>query len=110
MSAITPSGSGGANSTTTVVGATNPLVVNVAMPTAATEYSWTVPDGAKQFLIKGRILDEIQFSYMAGQSGTLYITIPRGCHYEESDVSTTSKTLYLQSAQGGQVLEVLVWT
>lgn len=111
MSAFTPAGSGGAPSTTTIVGATNPTIAHVTMPVSGTEYSYTVPTGAKQFLVKLQSLAVLQLAYVSGQSGTTYITVPRGCFYAESDLTLTAPvTLYFQANTATQVLEVVFWT
>jgi hypothetical protein len=111
MSVFTPAGSGGVVGTTTVVGATNPAISNVAMASASTEYSFVVPTNAKQFMLKLRGTASLQVAYTVGQSNTLYITVPRSCFYGESDLSLSAPvTLYFQSDQPAQVAEILVWT
>lgn len=110
MSAFTPAGSGGATSSVVVTGATNPLIVNLALVTAATEYSYPLPANTKQYQIKLREgAATLQIADTAGQSGTLYITVPRYCFLMESDLSA-STTLYMQASENSQIAEIRIWT
>lgn len=113
MSLLTPAGSAGVPlNIPSITGATTPTVVNVPMASAGTEYSYTFPTGTKQYLIKARVRDVLQFSYVSGNSGTTYVTIQPGVWYGESDITLPAgRTIYIQSAtQGSQTLEVLLWT
>jgi hypothetical protein len=103
--------SAGGQQSLTISGATTPTTVNVSMPLAATEYSYTLPAGCKQFIVKLRQLSSLKVAYVSGQSGTTYLEVPRGCFYAESGLTlSTGVTLYFQSPAAGQVLEVQVWT
>jgi hypothetical protein len=110
MSAFTPAGSGGVTTTIQITGATNPQVANVSMPMAGTEYSFTLPTNTKQYAIKLRGSGRIQIAYVAGQSSTLYYTIPRYCYASESDLSlSASLDLFFQSDLAAQVAEIWYW-
>lgn len=110
MSAFTPAGSGGLIPTVSVSGATTPTVAELDLTLAATEYSYTVPTNAKQFLLKLRSPAVLQVSYVSGQSGTTYITVPRGCFYAESDLNLSGPvTIYMQSPSAAQVAEITLW-
>lgn len=111
MASFTPSGSGGQSLIVSVEGATNPLVSNVSLPTAATEVGILLPNDTKQFLIKLRDpLAKLQLSYASGQSGIVYFTISPGCFYSDSDLSISGITLYVQSPSASQVVELVTWT
>lgn len=111
MSYFTPAGSGGAPQNVTVNGATTPLVVNVSILLAATEYSYVLPTDCKQFLIKLRNSGRLQVSYSAGQSGITYLTVPSQCFYAESDLALTAPTtIYFQSNLASQIAELQIWT
>lgn len=112
MSQFTPTGgSGGLPLVTTASGATNPLLDNVVMTTAGFEYSYVLPTGCRQYIIKLRDTARLQLSYVVGQSGTNYITVPRGCFLSEDDLLTTSTiTIYFQSDVAAQVAEIISWT
>lgn len=111
MSAFTPSGSGGATGSVVVQGSTNPVTVQVAMPVAGTEYSYTLPVDTKQYLLKMQGEGQLQLAEVATQSGTIYLTVPRLCFLSESDLSlSVARTLYFQSDRATQVLEIRYWT
>ncbi len=78
------------------------------MVLASTEYTFDLPVGTRQFLIKLRDTAVVQFGYV---SGSPYIEIPRGCFLAESDLLlTATTTIYFQSPSANQVAEILVWT
>lgn len=112
MSAFTPAGSGGAPSTPiTISSASNPLVVNVEMPVAGTEYSYNLPIGCRQFLLQTRSLSTTKFTYVSGESDVIFKTIPRGCFFSQSDIQLTAVTpIYFQSDTSAQMAELIIWT
>lgn len=113
MTAFSPAGSGGAPLDVTVSqsGVVSPLVYNLPMTLAATEYSYAFPAGTKKFLVQGRFLGSLQVSYLPGDSGVTYLGLARGVHYSETDLDpTTNHTIYIQSGIAGQVLEILSWS
>lgn len=92
--------------------ATNPAVYNVSMVSSATEYSFTIPSGAKSFVLKDRDYSStLKLSFVLnGTSGT-YITLPRGCNYQDGDLNlTTTKNIYLKSDKNNVTVELIVWT
>lgn len=112
MSAFTPAGSGGLPpSTVTLIVPTTATVANVPVPLATTEVSYALPAGTSRFMVKAReYLADIKLSYSSGTSGTVYITIPRGCNYSEAEVNTgTAHTLYFQTNVASQVVEIISW-
>lgn len=111
MSTFTPAGSGGAVQTVSIEAATNPAIQAVALTLASTEYSVVIPVDAKQYLLRLKSNSTLQVAYSAGQSGTTFITVPRNCFYAESDLNLTSAvTVYFQSPDASQTVEVLYWT
>lgn len=111
MSAFTPAGSGGIPQSVSVSGATTPLIAHVSMPSAATEYSYTLPTGTKQFLLLPLDLTTFQVAFVSGQSATNYIPLGRGVHYGESSLSlSSSKTIYFQSPDAAMTAVILYWT
>lgn len=98
-------------STVTTLGPSNPLVANVSIALASTEYSYFIPAGSRRFLLKARGNTTIQLAFVSGDSGTTYLTIPAGTFYSEGDLSLTlGKTIYFQSTQAGQILEIVSWS
>lgn len=87
-----------------------PTIANVAMTSSNTEYSYSLPAGTIRFEIKLRSLNALlKLSFVSGESGTTYITIPYGSSYREDDVKGTPISLYFQSPTASQVLEVKTW-
>lgn len=110
MSAFTPAGSGGVPITADIPGIISPTVANVSIPLAGTEQSYTFPLDTKQFLLQLRgVGSRLQFSYVAGTSGTTYVTLYSGAFYAEKDIDNASLTIYFQASQASQTLEILSW-
>jgi len=86
-----------------------PVVYNVSVPLAATEVSKTLSASTKRFTIRVRGNSSLQLSFISGQSGTTFITIPHGCSYTEDELNF-SGTLYFQTTKAAQVVEILEWT
>lgn len=90
--------------------ATTPVVYNVTMTLASTEYSQALPANTKKFLIKCRTLYDIQLCFTNAGSGTLYITVPAGMSYYEDLIQPSALTLYFQCATAAQVVEIVTWS
>lgn len=91
-----------------IVGVTNPTIVNPVATGA--EQSYALPAGTREFSIKSRDIGPIQMAYVVGDSGLVYVTIPRTCYYQRDDIDpSASITLYFQ-ADIGQVIEIESWT
>lgn len=111
MTTFSPSGSGGASISITVEGATNPIVSNVALSMSDTEVGILLPNDCRQFLIKLRDpLARLKLSYVSGESGIKYLTIPPGCSYSDSDLDLLAISLYVQSSSPSQIIELVTWT
>lgn len=92
-------------------GASVPLIDQVNMASAGTEYSYLLPDNCKQFMIKLQGDANLQVAYLSGDSGIKFITVPRFCFLSESDLGlSAATTLYFQSNKASQVLEIISWT
>lgn len=93
--------------------ASSPTIYNVPAPLANTEYSQVLPAGTKKFTTKLRSgvgAANLQFAYVAGQSGTVFIKVPFGSYYEEEGLNLTSPiTFYFQTDNTGQTLEMVAW-
>lgn len=89
----------------------NPLVANVSIPTANTEVSYALPAGTKKFYIKLREGSaSIKLAYVAGTSGTTYVTVHRGNWYGEEALDVPATTLYFQADVASQIAEIVSWT
>lgn len=101
----------GSSTVTTTPGtserATNPQTVEVNMPTPNTEYSFALPAGCKQFMIRTANGNRFSYSYVAAGSANGF-PVPWQCFYSESDLLTSS-VLYFQSPVA-EVMKITVWT
>lgn len=111
MSVFAPSGPAPL-STVSIQGAQSPTITNTTLILAATEYTITVPALAKGFLLKTRAGASLQLAYLAGNSATTYITVPRYCWYGETEISVGvgGLNIYVQSPTAGEVVELLYWS
>lgn len=111
MSKFAPSGQA-VPSVINISAAENPFILNISMLTANTEYSATLPVGTKKFYIRLRNkLVNLQLSYILGDSGITYVTIPQGVTHGESGLGLTVPVgLYFQTNQPSQTAEVVYWT
>lgn len=103
-------GSSGAKTEAILEGSANKTTYNLSAPLANTEYSQSLPNGTKILSIKVRgLAANAQWAFVSGQSGTLFETIPRTCAYKESGLNLIGKTLYIQTDQDGQIVEICAW-
>lgn len=101
--------SGGAQTFTgsvTITGVASPLISNVLLTDANTEYSITLPNNCKRYLIKLRDPASLKLRYISGSD---YLTIPPGCHYTEDDIETLSISIYVESTSPAQMIELVTW-
>lgn len=101
--------SGGAQTFTgsvTITGVASPLVSNILLVAADTEYQIILPNNCKRYLIKLRDLADLKLRYTSGSD---YLTIPRGCHFTEDDIETSSVSLFVESTSSAQMVELLTW-
>jgi len=87
------------SSTVTISAATNYKVTNVsiAIGDINSEQSLALQSGVKKITIANRDNGKIQYTFVSGQSGTDFKTIPVKNHREISDINFTGKTLYFQT-------------
>lgn len=86
-----------------------PTILNVSVPNADTEVSQALASGTKRFTIKVRGSAQMKLAYSSGQSGLVYLTLPPGTSYEESELSLTGVTLYFQTNKTNQTVEIVQW-
>ncbi|MEE9117850.1 MAG: hypothetical protein V3U02_04545 [Calditrichia bacterium] len=96
-------------------GGSTPTTANVAMPSADTEYSYTLPVGTKQYEIQLRDANSMKLLVGdvddAGDSGTTFITVPSdSMHYEQGIDTHAGVILYFQSPAASQIAEIVTWT
>jgi hypothetical protein len=88
---------------------TTPIIANVAMTDANTEYSYALPQGTRSFTFQCRG-GNAKISFTSTESGTKYISVASGMSYYEDKVNLDGKTIYFQSPTAACVGEILAWT
>lgn len=101
-------GSFGGN-VTSVGSKATPVVVNLSLTLANTEYSQAFPGGTKSITMRCRGVGLIQYAWISTESGSNFMTIYPGEVREFEDLNATI-TLYVQSPSSAQVLEIEYWT
>jgi hypothetical protein len=84
-------------------------IFNIALGPANTEQSQLLSSGQiSGYLIRTRGNSELKLTHTFGESGTKYLTIPGRTSFENR-ASFTGVTLYFQSPQTGDTVEIWVW-
>lgn len=89
---------------------TAPVIYNVTMTLANTEYSQALPSNTRKFLVRCRGAYAIKVCFTASGSGTLYVSVPSGMTYWEDQINDAAITLYFQCATAAQVAELVAWS
>ena len=88
----------------------SPHVDNLTLTNADTEYSLALPARTVRFSIQARDTSiDIKLAFVAGESGSNFITIHGGQVFYETALSPDPLTLYLQSSTAGAVVEIISW-
>lgn len=96
--------------TATIEFPSSPNIYNIITPvTANTETSQVLTNGTKQFTIRVRGESELKFSFVATESSTKFITVPKRSSYTVNDINL-SATIYFQVDKPSQVVEILEWS
>ncbi len=84
-------------------------IFNVTLGLANTEQSQLLSSGLiTGYMIRSRGNAELKLSHTATESGTKYITIP-SCTTFTDEKPYTNLTLYFQSPQTSDTIEIWVW-
>lgn len=78
-------------------GANSVTVTNLSLPVISTEVSLTLQSNLKGVIIRSRTAANVQIAFVATESGTKYLTIPRGTSLSLDVLNFTGKTLYAQA-------------
>lgn len=89
--------------------AQSPVITNLLASSANTEVSHSIPDGTQKILIRCRGLAKSQIAFVSTESGTKFVTIPRGATYIQDGLNASSLTLYIQTDKASQTIEILTW-
>lgn len=95
--------------------AAKPVIYNVTLTDANTEYSQALPAGVRKFSIQCRNpAVDIKLAFTSGQSGTTYLTILGNSAYNEDFIHAPlgyTLTLYMQSTStSAPIAEIVAWT
>lgn len=85
-----------------------PNIINLSVPTAATEVSQVLSDNTKRLEIRARQTNaQLQFAFTATESGTKFLTIPAATTYSLDGLDLDSTTLFIQSDKNATIVEIL---
>jgi len=90
-----------------------PVLYNVTVTTANTEYSQILPANTKKFSIHLRDYTAFRLAYVTGKVATPvapYLTIPVGSEKAEELIQPASLTLYFAAPAGTKVAEIECWS
>lgn len=91
---------------------TTPVIHNIAMTLADTEYEQELPAGTKQFEFRCRGAFDIRYAYETGRVATPtapYRTLSSGITEYQENLNLPDTTLYVACGTAGQVVELEVW-
>ena len=109
--AVNPDGSINVDAAIHTAGATNPFILNIPILLASTEYSATLPQDTKEFLLRMRDSSKFKLAYVSGDTAINYITINCGVVYSKGDLSLVAPlTMYFNSSRPSEVVEIIYWT
>lgn len=88
-----------------------PLITRVPIPSADTEYTFTIAAATKKVKFRASKKGKIQYGFAAGSSSLNFYTVDKGDQEEFTDLSLSgSVTVYFRSDVPSEVLEVLEWS
>ncbi|MGI2335742.1 MAG: hypothetical protein ACRKGH_03750 [Dehalogenimonas sp.] len=91
--------------------ATTPVIRNVEMTLADTEYSQALGSQVKRFEIKTRDGSAFRLAFQTGKVATPtnpYLTVPANSSYSEDGLNCAS-TIYFASGDAGKIIEIVTW-
>lgn len=84
-------------------------IFNVTLGAVDTEQSQLLSSGTiVGYMIKTRGTAELKVTHVSSESGTKYVTIPSNAVLEDKN-RYTNLTLYFQSPQTGDTVEIVAW-
>ena len=86
----------------------HPVIVNITLTLADTEYSYELPVGTQKFSIKARGGSDLHVCLVTGFT-QYYITLTSGRTYTENNIKGYGNTLYFKSTIAGEVAEIIIW-
>jgi hypothetical protein len=96
------------SSLVTATSKTTQRIYNITLGPANTEQSQTLPSTIVGYMIRSRGNSELKLSHVATESGSKFVTIP-GCASYEDLHTYNNLTLYFQSPQTSDTVEIVAW-
>jgi hypothetical protein len=87
--------------------ARNIEITNLSVPLASTEVSHVLQSNVKRIVLRARNLAKLQVAFVATESGTKYITVPKGVTLDLDGIDLSSSTIYVQSDKASTTVEIL---
>jgi hypothetical protein len=111
MGILAGSGSPSVSVTGGLTPVSNPVIFNVVLTLAGTEYSLVIPTGTKRIEVTNRNGQQTRLAFSSGGTSVAWLTISPGASYSEGDLAVTSLTVYLQAPMAaGSVAEIIAWS
>ena len=89
-----------------IQGIQNVKITNENISTINTEQSVALTNNLKTLKIRFRGAAIVKYSFVSGESGSNYFTIPNNCSEEIENLDLSGKSIYFQSSKTG-VLEIV---
>lgn len=93
----------------TLTGKKDPIINNLTIPLASTEYSFAIPIGTKEFQLRNTSGRSIKFSFTPGGSSAAPLTLMPWVSETIAELDDTL-TLYYQAPSLGATFDVLSWS
>ena len=78
-------------------GGTTPLITNLSISSTNTEFSHTLQNNLKKFVLRSRDKAELKVAFTATESGTNFIPVVAGAVLTLEGLNFSGKVLYIQS-------------
>jgi len=92
---------------------TTPVIYNVTMTNANTEYSQALPSNTKKFSIASQDGTAFRIAFVTGKVATPtapYKTVQANTEYYEDMINPSSLTLFFACGSAGKVVEIIAWS
>jgi len=86
-----------------ISGAQSVEITNHSIATPNSETQHSLQTNLKQLIIRNRTFADLKLSFVQNESGTKYMSVPRGTTLSMDSLDFASKTLYLQSPKASTV-------
>lgn len=89
-----------------------PIIYNITLTVADTEYSQALPSSTREFRVRCRTLFDVRYAWETGKvaaPAAPYATILSGLEYRGDNSDITGKSLFLASSEAGVIVEIEVW-